>query len=76
MAETVKLVKSTHSPQQNHLLAALPAEIFERISPDLELVAMPLFASLSPFEGEEQDKLALMRRRGRRVGSKLTNYYR
>ena len=42
MAETVKLVKSTHSPQQNHLLAALPAEMFERISPDLKLVAMPL----------------------------------
>lgn len=42
VAETVKLVKPSHSPQQNHLLAALPAEIFDRISPDLELVAMPL----------------------------------
>lgn len=31
-----------HNPKQNHLLAALPAEIFERISPLLELVPMPL----------------------------------
>jgi CRP-like cAMP-binding protein len=29
-------------PIQNHLLAALPAEIFERISPHLELITMPL----------------------------------
>jgi CRP-like cAMP-binding protein len=27
---------------QNHLLAALPAEIFERILPNLELISMPL----------------------------------
>lgn len=31
-----------HSPVQNHLLAALPKEEFERIAPHLELVAMPL----------------------------------
>jgi len=31
-----------HSPNQNHLLAALPATEFERISPHLELVSMPL----------------------------------
>ena len=31
-----------HTPNQNHLLASLPAEIFERVSPNLELVAMPL----------------------------------
>ena len=31
-----------HSPNQNHLLAALPQEEFERLSPHLELVAMPL----------------------------------
>jgi CRP-like cAMP-binding protein len=31
-----------HSPNQNHLLAALPVEIFERLSPHLELVSMPL----------------------------------
>ena len=30
------------TPKQNHLLAALPAEIFERLSPHLELVSMPL----------------------------------
>ena len=30
------------SPSQNHLLAALPAEILERISPHLELISMPL----------------------------------
>jgi len=31
-----------HSPKQNHLLAALPATEFERLSPHLELVQMPL----------------------------------
>jgi CRP-like cAMP-binding protein len=31
-----------HSPNQNHLLASLPTAEFERISPCLELVAMPL----------------------------------
>ncbi len=39
------MVASTHtrhSPDQNHLLAALPAEVFERFSPQLELVSMPL----------------------------------
>jgi len=30
------------TPQQNHLLAVLPAEIFERIAPHLELISMPL----------------------------------
>lgn len=30
------------SPQQNHLLAALPCEVLERLLPHLELVAMPL----------------------------------
>lgn len=29
-------------PQQNHLLAALPAEVLERLLPHLELVPMPL----------------------------------
>ena len=28
---------ASHSPLLNHLLAVLPAEIFERISPHLEL---------------------------------------
>lgn len=31
-----------HHPNQNHLLAALPAEDFERLVPQLELVAMSL----------------------------------
>ncbi len=30
------------TPKQNHLLAVLPAEIFERIAPHLELISMPL----------------------------------
>ncbi len=33
---------SPHSPKQNHLLAALPAEDYVRLLPDLELVPMPL----------------------------------
>lgn len=31
-----------HKPQQNHLLAALTKVEFDRIAPDLELIAMPL----------------------------------
>ena len=31
-----------HSPNQNHILAALPTEEFERLAKRLELVAMPL----------------------------------
>lgn len=31
-----------HSPVQNHLLNALPADILKRLSPDFELVLMPL----------------------------------
>jgi CRP-like cAMP-binding protein len=33
---------AVHSPRQNHLLAALPPEEWERLSPHLELVPMPL----------------------------------
>src|SRR5512134_3592044 len=33
---------SSHHPSQNQLLAALPAAEFERLSPHLELVALPL----------------------------------
>ena len=33
---------SSHSPRQNKLLGALPAEDYARLTPDLELVAMPL----------------------------------
>ena len=35
-------MSSLHSPNQNHLLAALPAAEFERLSPHLNLVSMPL----------------------------------
>jgi CRP-like cAMP-binding protein len=37
---------SPHSPNQNHLLAALPAAEFDRLSPHLELVTMPLGEAL------------------------------
>jgi CRP-like cAMP-binding protein len=33
---------TSHDPQHNHLLAALPAAVRERIDPHLQLVAMPL----------------------------------
>ncbi len=33
---------SLTAPQQNHLLAALPAEVQSRLFPDLELVSLPL----------------------------------
>ena len=42
------------TPKQNHLLAALPAEIFERISPHLELISMPLGEVLYESGGQLQ----------------------
>ena len=33
---------SPHSPKRNHILAALPAEDYARLLPDLELIPMPL----------------------------------
>ena len=33
---------SLHTPEQNHILAALPAEDYARLLPDLELIPMPL----------------------------------
>ena len=33
---------SPHTPKQNHILAALPAEDLARLQPDLELISMPL----------------------------------
>ncbi len=35
-------MNTLHSPQQNHLLSALPAAEYERLLPRLELVPMPL----------------------------------
>jgi len=32
----------THDPRQNHLLAALPADEYARLLPNLELIPMPL----------------------------------
>ena len=38
----VAKMSELHNPKQNHLLAALPSEIFERLSSHLEWVSMPL----------------------------------
>ena len=35
-------MSSPHTPKQNHLLAALPAQDYKRLLPDLELIPMPL----------------------------------
>ena len=35
-------MSSSHNPKQNQLLAALPADDYARLLPDLELVPMPL----------------------------------
>lgn len=43
-----------HIPKQNHLLATLPVEIFERLSPHLELIAMPLGEVLYESGGQLQ----------------------
>jgi CRP-like cAMP-binding protein len=42
----------SHSPQQNHLLAALPAAEFDRVAPELELVTMPLGEALYESGGQ------------------------
>lgn len=43
-----------HTPNQNHLLAALPAEILERLSPHLELIPMPFGQALYKSGGQLQ----------------------
>jgi len=45
---------SGHTPNQNHLLAALPADVFERLSPHLELTPMPLGEVLYESGGQLQ----------------------
>ena len=50
----VALLSSRHDPKQNHLLDALPADVFDRISPHLELVAMPLGEILYESGGQLQ----------------------
>ncbi len=47
-------MSSPHSPSQNHLLAALPAAEFERLSPHLELAALPLGEILYEPGGQMQ----------------------
>jgi CRP-like cAMP-binding protein len=42
----------SHSPQQNHLLAALPAAEFDRLAPELELVPMSLGEALYESGGQ------------------------
>ena len=37
-----RAVSAPHTPRQNHLLAALPQEDYERLLPDLEPVPLPL----------------------------------
>ena len=37
-----RAVSAPHTPRQNHLLAALPADDYERLLPDLEPVPLPL----------------------------------
>ncbi|HUR88063.1 MAG TPA: Crp/Fnr family transcriptional regulator, partial [Ramlibacter sp.] len=41
----------THATTQNHLLAALPAPEYDRLSADLELIEMPLGEVLSESGG-------------------------
>ena len=48
------MVAIMSTPNQNHLLAALPAEILERISPHLELISMPLGEVLCESGGQLQ----------------------
>ena len=47
-------MSSPHSPNQNRLLAALPAEDFERLAPHLELVPMLLGETLYEPGGRQQ----------------------
>jgi CRP-like cAMP-binding protein len=50
----VATMSGRHTPNQNHLLATLPAEIFERITPHLELISLPLGEVLYEFGGQLQ----------------------
>ena len=43
---------SPHTPKQNHLLAALSAQDYARLLPDLELMAMPLGLALYESGGQ------------------------
>lgn len=52
--ENGAIMLAQHSPKQNHLLAAMPAEIFERLFPHLELIPMPLGEVLYESSGQLQ----------------------
>ena len=47
-------MSAPHTPNQNHLLAALPTAEFERLAPNLELVPMPLGEVLYESGGKLQ----------------------
>ncbi|MDO9105968.1 MAG: Crp/Fnr family transcriptional regulator [Methylovulum sp.] len=47
-------MSAQHDPKQNRLLAALPAEVLERIADDLELVSIPLGEVLYESGGQLQ----------------------
>lgn len=50
----VALIPSHHAPTQNQLIAALTVEVFDRISPNLELIAMPLGEVICESGGKMQ----------------------
>jgi CRP-like cAMP-binding protein len=50
----VAMKPAQHTPKQNLLLASLPAEIFERLAPQLELISMPLGEVLYESGGQLQ----------------------
>ena len=50
----VAKISTLHSPKQNHLIAALPTETFERLLPHLEQVSMPLGEALYESGGQLQ----------------------
>lgn len=50
----VAIKPTQNSPSQNHLLAALTSDILERLSPNLELVAMPLGEVICESGGQLQ----------------------
>src|ERR1017187_4637156 len=45
-------MSSPHTPKQNHVLAALPADDYTRLLPDLELIPMPLGWALYESGGQ------------------------
>jgi len=47
-------LSAPHSPTQNHLIAVLPADVFERLSPHMELVSLLLGQVICESSGELQ----------------------